>query len=121
MQGRLKRMSHRSIITALNRSRVRDSAKSLDVSRSARDTGAMQRPEIDPIHLVHVNPALNMARFYGISVQPTLFGEISVMRNWGRIGTRGQAMVVTYADAEEACTALGKLERQKRRRGYSSP
>lgn len=111
-------MSHLPIITERNQSRSPDSAKSLDELLSALNTGGMQHPEIDPIHLVHVNPDLNMARFYGISLQPTLFGEMSVLRNWGRIGTRGQAMIVTYANPEEACVAFGKLEAQKRRRGY---
>ncbi|NEY92006.1 WGR domain-containing protein [Tabrizicola oligotrophica] len=71
-----------------------------------------------PIHLTHVDPDQNMARFYEMSIQPTLFGEASLFRNWGRIGTRGQAMMVTYLEADEAVAAVAKLERQKRRRGY---
>jgi len=79
---------------------------------------AMQMPEVSPVHLIHVEPERNMARFYGIEVQPTLFGEMSVLRNWGRIGTRGRAMMVTYEDAAHATEALKKLDKQKRRRGY---
>lgn len=71
-----------------------------------------------PIHLTHVDPDQNMARFYEMRVQPTLFGEATLFRNWGRIGTRGQSMMVTYSEVEEAAMAVGKLERQKRRRGY---
>ncbi len=82
------------------------------------DDLAMQLPEVTPVHLIHVNPELNMARFYGIAVQPTLFGEVSVFRSWGRIGTRGRAMMVTYEDASQAAAALMKLDKQKRRRGY---
>lgn len=59
-----------------------------------------------------------MARFYAIDVQPTLFGEMSVLRSWGRIGTRGRAMMVTFEDADQATEALKKLDKQKRRRGY---
>ena len=59
-----------------------------------------------------------MARFYGIEVQPTLFGEMSVLRNWGRIGTKGRGMMVTYKDEYQAAVALQKLDKQKRRRGY---
>ncbi|MGB3389974.1 MAG: WGR domain-containing protein [Pseudaminobacter sp.] len=29
----------------------------------------------------------NMARFYELSVEPTLFGEVALVRRWGRIGT----------------------------------
>lgn len=78
----------------------------------------MTQTDCLPIHLTHVEPDLNMARFYEMSIQPTLFGEATVFRNWGRIGTRGQAMMVTYPEAEEAAQAVGKLEGQKRRRGY---
>ena len=91
---------------------------SLDRSVPATDNLAMQLTEATPVHLIHVNPELNMARFYGIEVQPTLFGEMSVLRSWGRIGTRGTGMMVTYEDAAEATAALVKLHKQKRRRGY---
>jgi len=35
-----------------------------------------------------------MRRFYALSTQPTLFGEMSLIRSWGRIGTNGQTMVL---------------------------
>ena len=78
----------------------------------------MQLTETTPVHLIHVDPDFNMARFYGIELQPTLFGEVSVLRTWGRIGTNGQAMMVTYDNEAQATEALDKLDRQKRRRGY---
>ncbi|WP_170766245.1 WGR domain-containing protein [Ruegeria lacuscaerulensis] len=78
----------------------------------------MQLTDTTPVHLIHVDPDVNMARLYGIELQPTLFGEVSVLRTWGRIGTNGQAMMVTYVDETQATEALQKLERQKRRRGY---
>jgi len=68
--------------------------------------------------LVRIVPDLNMARFYVTAIQPTLFGEVSVVRYWGRIGTRGRSMTVTYEDARQAGEACDKLERQKRHRGY---
>ena len=78
----------------------------------------MKPAEAKPLHLIHVNPELNMARFYGIDIQPTLFGEMSVLRSWGRIGTKGRGMMVTFEDAAQATDALVKLEKQKCRRGY---
>ena len=69
-----------------------DYAMSLDRSAPTTDNPAMQLMPATPVHLTHVNPELNMARFYGIEVQPTLFGEMSVLRSWGRIGTKGRAM-----------------------------
>lgn len=78
----------------------------------------MQMTNPDPVHLQRVNPGLNMARFYRLSVQPTLFGEASLLRCWGRIGTHGQAMMETFADPQVAASALMRLAAQKRRRGY---
>ena len=105
-------------ITDLNQWPRIDSAMSLDRWQRANHTCDMQDLHDDPVHLIHVDPALNMARFYPISIQPTLFGEASVMRYWGRIGTRGQAMILTYPGENEATAAASKLERQKQRRGY---
>jgi predicted DNA-binding WGR domain protein len=36
--------------------------------------------------MTRIDPERNMARFYEIDVQPTLFGEFTVERHWGRIG-----------------------------------
>jgi len=33
-----------------------------------------------------MDQALNMARFYVLDIQPTLFGEIALVQEWGRIG-----------------------------------
>lgn len=91
---------------------------SLDADGSARHTDTMIGIGDTAVHLTRVDPDQNMARFYEMSVQPTLFGEATVFRNWGRIGTRGQSMMVTYPGAIEASAAVIKLERQKQQRGY---
>jgi len=59
-----------------------------------------------------------MARFYGLAIQPTLFGGASLLRNWGRIGTKGRAMMETFDEDLRAGEAFARLERRKRRRGY---
>ena len=61
-----------------------------------------------------------MRRFYLLSIQPTLFGGVSLIRNWGRIGTSGQIMIQTFEDSTEAGEAFARLERAKCRRGYAS-
>ena len=38
------------------------------------------------IHLARIDAEKNMERFYKLDVQPTLFGEWSLVREWGRIG-----------------------------------
>ncbi|MEL6515641.1 MAG: WGR domain-containing protein [Pseudomonadota bacterium] len=44
----------------------------------------MQNSELVGVDLSRVDPEQNMARFYGIAMRPTLFGEVSVVRCWGR-------------------------------------
>jgi predicted DNA-binding WGR domain protein len=74
------------------------------------------RPE--PIHLRRIDPTRNMRRFYCLTVQPTLFGGASLIRDWGRIGTRGKTMMVTFDNPADAANALMRIERSKKRRGY---
>lgn len=69
--------------------------------------------------LRRVDPTLNMARFYVLSLQPTLFGETSLVRHWGRIGTRGREKTEYFTRDDEAISALSKLATQKMRRGYA--
>lgn len=79
----------------------------------------MTKAETGPLHLRRIDPARNMARFYVVSIQPTLFGGASLIRNWGRIGTNGQAMMQTFDESADAGEAFARLERRKRRRGYA--
>jgi len=72
----------------------------------------------DQTVLHRIDPARNMARFYCLSLQPTLFGEVSVVRAWGRIGTRGRMKIDSFASGEGAMAAFNRMEKIKRRRGY---
>jgi predicted DNA-binding WGR domain protein len=38
------------------------------------------------IVLHRIEPQRNMRRFYALSLQPDLFGTVSVVKEWGRIG-----------------------------------
>ena len=78
----------------------------------------MSQREPEPVHLRRIDPAQNMRRYYSLSVQPTLFGGASLIRDWGRIGTRGQTMMETFDTADNADLAFDRLQRSKRRRGY---
>ncbi len=70
------------------------------------------------LHLRRIDPERNMRRFYGMTVQPDLFGGASLIRVWGRIGTRGRKIIDTHSDEGSAISALMKLAEVKRRRGY---
>ncbi len=62
--------------------------------------------------------ARNMARFYALSIEPTLFGDVCLTRRWGRIGTRGQMKAMSFAGEEEALAQFARIQRQKASRGY---
>lgn len=53
-----------------------------------------------PIILERTDASRNMARFCAIFDQPTLFGELSLIRKWVRIGARGREQVETFPDRE---------------------
>ena len=73
---------------------------------------------LSSVRLFHVDPARNMARFYVLALQPTLFGEVALVREWGRIGSPGRVQVTAYATPEEAEAAFRRVGHQKARRGY---
>lgn len=64
------------------------------------------------------DPTKNLARFYQLMVLPTLFGEWTVQKEWGRIGQAGQVRSLYFASQEDALRALLKLKAAKQRRGY---
>ncbi|WP_299844862.1 WGR domain-containing protein [uncultured Jannaschia sp.] len=64
------------------------------------------------------DPVRNMCRFYLMQVQPDLFGGVSLIREWGRIGSGGRTLVEHHADEGTAITSLLRMARTKARRGY---
>ena len=68
--------------------------------------------------LYRIDASRNMARFYRLSIQPTLFGGSSLVRNWGRIGTDGRLKVELFDTPREATAAREHVASRKLRRGY---
>ena len=62
----------------------------------------------------------NMHRFYALGILPTLFGEWTVISEWGRIGAPGRMQQSTYANEISAMEALTRRLADKKRRGYRS-
>ncbi len=71
-----------------------------------------------PIRLTRIDPAKNMARFYALELQPTLFGPVAVVRSWGRIGQPGRIRSDFFDDQDDARAALQRQAERKKRRGY---
>ncbi|WP_104493232.1 WGR domain-containing protein [Paracoccus denitrificans] len=80
----------------------------------------MPNKQAATLHLRRVHAEANMHRFYMLTIQPTLFGEASLIRNWGRIGASGQMMVQTFDSHTEALAAFNHISTRKKRRGYGS-
>jgi predicted DNA-binding WGR domain protein len=102
----------------MNQSRGIDSWKSLDAASKRSENPIMENEGTGQVNLHRIDAAQNMRRFYTLTIQPTLFGGASIIRNWGRIGSNGQTMMETFDGQEDADRALSRLERTKRKRGY---
>ena len=63
-------------------------------------------------------PALNLTRFYVLSLEETLFGETALVREWGRLGTRGRRRLDLFEARAQASEALESWLGRKLRRGY---
>ncbi|KSV75638.1 hypothetical protein N185_17510 [Sinorhizobium sp. GW3] len=70
------------------------------------------------LHIQRIDAARNMARFYSLAIEPTLFGNIRVVRNWGRIGTRGRERADFFENETQALSHFLEILRTKRLKGY---
>lgn len=70
------------------------------------------------VYMTRIDAAQNMARFYTMSLQMTLFGEWTLVREWGRIGRGGQIKEIPYSTLPDAEEAMEKLRAAKVRKGY---
>ncbi|MBY5540577.1 WGR domain-containing protein [Rhizobium leguminosarum] len=75
---------------------------------------------LQPFHLYieRREPDKNMARFYALSIEPNLFGGTSLVRSWGRIGSRGQQKIHVFDSELKAVDLLLTLLHRKHSRGY---
>lgn len=70
------------------------------------------------ILLTRVDRDRNMARFYRLAIEPTLFGGFVLRRTWGRLGTWGQSRLFYCPDLDTAHEHRVRLTAQKLRKGY---
>ena len=76
------------------------------------------RPHVQLLVLDRIDDAQNMARYYVLSVEPTLFDQVSLIREWGRIGKRGGRRIELYGSKTAARLALEAWFERKVKRGY---
>jgi predicted DNA-binding WGR domain protein len=70
------------------------------------------------VALESISPAENRFRFYVLSLDETLFGDVALVREWGRIGTNGRRRLDLFDDRVRAISSLEDWLERKRRRGY---
>ena len=80
----------------------------------------MQQLELFPedIRIERIDHEASMYRFYRLRLMPDLFGGVSLLREWGRIGTQGRHRIELFEDAGRAANAMTTLYRAKQKRGY---
>lgn len=80
------------------------------------DAGMISQPY--QLYIERTDPAQNMARYYAMQIDQTMFGEACLIRRWGRIGKWGQEKQHIFEREEEAVLLFLDLLKQKRARGY---
>jgi predicted DNA-binding WGR domain protein len=73
------------------------------------------------VDLERHNPEQNMARFYRMTLAPTLFGEWALIWEWGRLGSPGTVRETWFDSEALAVEQQQKRLRHKQRRGYVDP
>ena len=71
------------------------------------------------IQLQRIDASRNMARFYHLSIETDLFGDIVAVRRWGRVGRAGREMMQRHRSVLDASIEVARQARAKRHRGYT--
>jgi predicted DNA-binding WGR domain protein len=90
----------------------------LDLAHKLVQLGGMSTDTIQYLVLDRCDPTCNMARYYVLSIEPSLFGDTTLVREWGRIGQPGKRRVELYESQLCAMEALETWLQRKRQRGY---
>jgi predicted DNA-binding WGR domain protein len=64
------------------------------------------------------DPARNMARYYVLSIESSLFGDTALVRHWGRLGRNGRQRIDLFRQHAHAIESLDAWFARKTRRGY---
>lgn len=58
-------------------------------------------------------------RYYRVEIAMNLFSEISVLREWGVAGRRGQSVIRIYSNLREASLEADRHRNSALKRGYA--
>jgi predicted DNA-binding WGR domain protein len=73
------------------------------------------------LYVERSDPARNMARYYAMSIERNLFGDICLLRKWGRIGSSGKMKIHHFGREGDAVRLFLDLLVEKQKRGYRPP
>ena len=82
------------------------------------EAGEIADHKLQMLVLERRNAGRNMARFYVLAIEPTLFGEMALVRESGRIGSMGRRRLDLYPNRASAAESLDAWLVRKARRGY---
>ncbi len=68
--------------------------------------------------MYRTTPNNGLTRYYRVEIDLTLFGDFSVLREWGIKGQKGQYRLCLFGNLREASTAADKWRDQAVLRGY---
>jgi predicted DNA-binding WGR domain protein len=74
--------------------------------------------KLNVLILDRCDPSQNVSRFYVLRIERSLFGDPTLVREWGRIGSRGRHRIEIHQSEEKAAEALASWLRRKQWRGY---
>lgn len=71
-------------------------------------------------YLISIDITANRQRFYRIAVEPTLLGDVTVTRIYGRQGGFERRLApIVCADTDQALRQAQRLIKRRIKRGYS--
>lgn len=68
--------------------------------------------------LTRIDPSSAGRHFYRMELMPGLFGNWSLVREWGRLGQPGEIRVDWFEDETSAKDARFRIQMEKAKRGY---
>jgi len=103
-----------------------DSNFALDGGESRTEDSTManvSEGDSPSVHIVleRIDAIRNVARYYVLSIEPTLFAKHMLIRRWRRIGSAGRERLQFFGgeDAARGQMALETWLARKRKRGYA--
>ena len=70
------------------------------------------------IYMERHDSSENVHRFYQVIVTAGLFGDWSIVREWGRVGSPGTLRFDWFGSYDEAARYARKILKQKLKKGY---